>query len=828
MNRLWLDVRYALRRLRQAPGFTLTAVLTLAFGIGATTAIFSIVEGVLLRPLPFPAPDRLVIIGDVPEGVNAGSGPPNVTAPATRIYARDTRAFTGLGAFQRTGFELSGNGDAAQVPASRLTPGVFQVLGVSPLMGRAFTEQEDEARQQVAVISYQMWNSRFHADPHILGSKILLDRRSYEIIGVMPRDFEFPLVSGQLTRSELWVPMSFSQGELVNGVGSWNYRMVGRLKPGVTPAQALDDMQPAAQAVMRNFPPAMGTLRIRPVVQLLTEATVAQARPLVRTLFLAVAVVLFIGCANLAGLLLVRVIRRRRELSVRLALGASGAVILRQSLIEALALSVGGGLAGLAIASAALRVGVSLLPETLPRVSAIGLDWKVAGFSLMLAVLTGLLCGIIPAIAASHTGVNDALKEGGRTGTAGGGHARLRSLLVIAELAVALVLLTASGLLLRSFQKIRSVDMGFRTDHALTAFYGLPRHQYSSQAAVDAFNTAMLGKLQQLPGVQAVGVTTLLPNGGDNSDNAFVPEGYVPPKGAGLSLAWASQIMGNYFAAAGIPMLRGRTFTDADRADSPLVVIVNRTLAERYWPGQDPIGKRLKIGVKESTTPWLTVVGEIADIKQTSADAETLNQMYMPSGQLKPAIAQFAPPDMLDGNYGSIVMRGALPPEQMADSLRAAVHSIDPQLALIHVESMERVVEEGQASRRFSTALITSFAAAAVLLALLGIYSVIAFSAAQRTHELAIRLALGSQRASVMQLVLVSGAKLGLAGCALGAIGALFATRLLRSQLFQVDPLDPFVLSLAAIAIFLLALAASIVPARRAASIEPMQALRSE
>ena len=828
MNRLWLDIRYSLRRLRQAPGFTLTAMLTLAFGIGATTAIFSIVEGVLLRPLPFPAPDRLVIIGDVPEGVKTGSGSPNVTAPATRIYARSTRVFTGLGAYQRTGFELSGTGDPAQISGARLTPGVFQALGVSTSMGRVFTELEDQGRQQVAVISYQMWNSRFHADQHILGSKILLDRRSYEIIGVMPRDFEFPMVSGQLNRTELWVPMSFSQGELVNGVGSWNYKLLGRLKPGVTPAQALDDMQPAAQEVMRNFPPAMGTLRIHPIVQPLTEATVAEARPLVRTLFLSVAVVLFIGCANLAGLLLVRVIRRRRELSVRLALGASGAAILRQSLIEALALSIGGGLAGLAIAAAALRIGVSLLPENLPRISAIGLDWKIAGFALLLAVLTGLLCGIVPAISAAHTGVNDALKEGGRTGTAGGGNARLRSILVTTELAVALVLLTASGLLLRSFQKIRAVDLGFRTDHILTAAYGLPRRQYSSQAAVDAFNAAMLSKLQQLPGIQAVGATTLLPNGGDNSDNAFFPEGYVPPKGAGLNLAWASQIMGNYFDAVGIPLLRGRKFNEADRGDSPLVVIVNRTLAERYWPGQDPIGKRMKIGVKESQTPWMTVVGESADIKQTSADSETLNQMYMPAVQLKAAIPGFAPPEMLNANYGTVVMRGELPPEQMADSLRATIRSIDPQLPLIHVESMEHVVEEGQASRRFSTALISAFAAAAVLLALLGIYSVIAFSAAQRTHELAIRLALGSQRASVMQLVLVSGARLGLAGCGIGAIGAVFATRLLRSQLFQVDPLDPYVLTMAAIAIFLLALAASVVPARRAASIEPMQALRSE
>jgi predicted permease len=828
MNTLWLDVRYAVRRLRQSPGFTLTAVLTLAFGIGATTAIFSIVEGVLLRPLPFSAPDRLVVLGDFPEGVDFGSGTPNVTAPATRVYARDTHVFDGAGAYQQTSFELSGSGDPAQISASRLTPSVFQVLGVSPQVGRVFTEQEDEGRQQVAVISYQMWNSRFHADPRILGTKILLDRRAYEIVGVMRRDFEFPLVPGQLNRSELWVPMSFTQGELVNGAGSWNYTMVGRMKPGVTAAQAVADMQPAAQEIMHNFPPGMGTLRIHPVVQSLNEATVSQARPLVRTLFLAVAVVLFIACANLAGLLLVRVIRRRRELSVRLALGASGAIILRQSLIEALVLSVGGGIVGLAIAAALLKVGVSLLPESLPRVSAIALDWKVAGFALVLALFTGLLCGIIPAISASRTGVNNGLKEGGRTGTAGVGQARLRSILVIAELAVALVLLTASGLLLRSFQKIRSVDLGFRSDHVLTASYGLPRRQYSSQVAVDEFNATLLGKLQQLPGVQAVGVTDLLPNSGGSNSNAFVPEGYVPPRGVNLNLAWASRVMGNYFAAEGIPLLRGRTFTDSDRADSPLVAIVNRTLAERYWPGHDPIGKRIKIGVKESQTPWMTVVGEIADIKQTSADSETLNQIYSPAGQFKASIAGFAPPDMLTGTYGSIVVRGQLPPEQMADSLRAIVRSMDPQLPLVHVESMEHVVEEGQASRRFSTAVISSFAAAAVLLALLGIYSVIAFSAAQRTHELAIRLALGSKRSSVLQLVVVSGAKLGLAGCAFGVIGAIFATRLMRTLLFQVSALDPYVLILAAVSIFLLALTASVVPAHRAASIEPMQALRTE
>jgi predicted permease len=822
------DLRYALRQLRKTPGFTLTAVLTLAFGIGATTAIFSIVEGVLLRPLPFPEAGQIVVVGDIPEGVPSfGGGPPMATAPAARMYARDTHAFASLGAYQQTGYEFSGAGEPAQISASRLNAGVFPALGVSPLMGRVFNQQEDDGSQQVAVMSYSMWRTRFHGAANILGQKIQLDRKTYEVIGVMPRDFEFPLVPGQLNRSELWVPMSFNPGELVQN-GSWNYNIVGRLKAGVTATQAQQDMQRVAQDVMRAFPPGMGTLKIHAQVESLGETTVSGARALIRMLFLAVAVVLFIACANLAGLLLVRVIRRRREISVRLALGASGAVILRQSLVEALLLSVGGGLLGLLLASVSLRVGVSLLPETLPRIGSIGLDWQVVAFALGLAALTGVFCGLIPSFAAARTSVNDALKEGGRTGSAGGGHARLRSILVIAELAVALVLLTASGLLLRSFEKMRSVDLGFRTDHALTAFYGLPHQQYSTQVAVDGFNTTLLRKLEQLPGVQSVGITTLLPEGGGNSSNAFIPEGYIAAKGETLNLAWASQVMGKYFGAAGIPFLRGRDFTDADRADSPLVVIVNRTLAEHYWPGQDPIGKRIHIGVAESQTPWMTVIGEIGDIKETSADADTQNQMYTPSSQMKAALGQFATPDMIGGNYGSIMLRSQLPPEQMADALRAAVHSIDPQLPLTHVETMEHVIAGGQASRRFNTVLISAFAGAAVLLALLGIYSVIAFSAALRTQEMAIRLALGSQRSSVMRLVLTSGAKLGLAGCVLGGVGAVFATRLLRSLLFQVDPLDPLVLVLSAVAILLIALAASVVPARRAAAIEPMQALRSE
>jgi putative ABC transport system permease protein len=828
MQSLLQDLRYALRRLYKSPGFALTAILTLAFGIGATTAIFSIVEGVLLRPLPFPDQRSLVTLGDILEGVKYGADAPGVTAPGTRIYMRDTHAFSSLGGYQPSTYELSGQDFPVQVNAARLTSSIFPVLGVSPLIGRTFTQTEDESNQLLAVLSYQTWRSRFHGDVHVLGRKILLDRKPYEIIGVMPREFEFPLVPGQLNRSELWVPMSFTQAELIQGAGNWGYYLVGRLKPGVNPAQAQQDAAGAAQEIMRSFPPALRSRRLHPLVQPLDETTVAQARPLVRMLFLAVIVVLFIACANLAGLLLVRVIGSRREISVRFALGAGRTAVLRQSLVEALVLSTSGGFLGLLLAWIVLRVGVRFLPETLPRVNSISLDWQVVAFALGLALLTGLLCGILPAIAAARTPVNEGLKEGGRTGTAGGGHVRLRSALVVAELAVALVLLTASGLLLRSFENMRAIDLGFHVDHTLTAAYSLPREQYSTQAAIDAFNVTMRSKLEQLPGIQAVGATTMLPAADVEFKGTFTPEGYVAPKGAGLNLAWIPQVLGNYFEAQGIPILRGRAFTQADDASAPLVVIINRSLAEHYWPGQDPIGKRLHRGPAEANLPWLAVVGEIGDVKELAADVPTEEQFYIPSAQAKADAGSFAPPGMITGNNGSIVVRGQLPPEQLADSLRAVVRSIDPQLPLTQVESMDRVVGEGQASRRFNAVLVSAFAAAAVLLALLGIYSVIAFSAALRTQEMAIRLALGSQRSSVIRLILVSGARLGLIGCGIGAIGAVLAARLMRSMLFQVDPIDPVVIALSAFAILLIALAASVIPARRAASVEPVEALRSE
>ncbi len=829
MLSVFLDLKFVFRQLRKSPGFAATAVLMLAFGIGATTAIFSVVEAVLLRPLPFPNPDRLMALSDRLQGADlGGNGEAGVTAPDIRAYIRDTHSFKSLGGFGFAAYELSGIGEPAQVNASRLSAGVFSALGVAPLLGRTFTAQEDGQTQQVAVLSYATWQSRFNGNPHVLGSKILLDRKPYLVIGVMPRNFEFPLVPGHLNRCELWVPMSPTHQELTQGAASWNYGMVGRLKPGMTPAQAQSDAERVAQEIMRNYPAFMTSLHISSVVRPLHEETVEQARPLVRTLFLAVAVVLLIACANLAGLMLVRAIHRQREVAVRLALGARAVALLRQTILESLMLSVSGGLLGLALAALALRVGRNLLPESLPRISEISLNWNVVGFALLLAVITGVLCGLAPAFAALRTSVNDTLKEGGRSGSAGGVHTRLRSALVVAEIAVALLLLTASGLLLRSFEKMRSVDLGFRPGHITTAAYSLPQKQYATQPAVDAFDKELLLRLRRLPSAEAAGLTSFLPASGDNSNETFLVDGYVPPKGAKMNLATPAVVMGDYFRTMGIPLLRGRTFTETDRAGAQLVVVVNRKLAQHFWPNQDPIGKRLRIGTQEMQTPWLTVVGEMADVKLSSPDAETKEQFYQPVEQAEESIGSLASPTDLNGNGGYVVLRSTLPPEQMENVLRATVRSIDPQLPLTQVQTMDQAVSDSEAPRRFNTVLITSFAFAAVLLAVLGIYSVIAFSAASRVQEMAIRMALGSQRSGIMRLILVSGTKLAAIGCIIGLAGAAAASGLLRSFLFGVSPFDLPVLILAAIAVFLLALAASAIPAQRAASTDPMQSLRGE
>ena len=825
---LFQDLRITARHLRKSPGFSVTAVFMLALGIGATTAIFSIVEAVLLRPLPFPNPERLVSLGDILQGSNYADNGNSVTISDIRNYTQDTRSFESLGGYQQTAYELSGAGEPAQVNAARLSAGVLPALAVPPLMGRFFTRQEDDQSVPVTVISYGLWKNRLHGDPNVLGTRILLDRKPYLVIGVMPRNFEFPLVPGHLNNSELWVPMSFTPQEM--GVGQqadWNFQMVGRLKPGISFVQAEQDAQGVAEQTMRAYPPFMASLHIRSSVRSLREETVNDARALLHILFLAILTVLLIACANLAGLLLVRAIRRRREIAMRLALGASSLTLLRQSVLESLLLSVSGGVLGLALAAIGLRVGVSYLPETLPRIDEIGLDWRIVLFALGLSLLTGIGCGLIPAFAALKTSVNETLKEGGRTGSAVG-HAWMRSGLVVGEIATALLLLAAAGLLLRSFEKMRSVDLGYQPDHVLSAAYSLPQEQYATQASVDEFNRSLLAGLRQLPGVKYAGLTSFLPASGGNSNTVFIVEGYTPPPGADMNLATWITIDSDYLQAMGVPLLTGRFFTPADTANTQLVAIVNHKFAQHYWRDASPLGKRFRIGTSEAQTPWLTIVGEVADVRESSPDAPTKEQWYQPVDQIEKSIGSFGSPGDLNLNSGFVTLRTAEPPDQMANSLRATAHSIDPQLPLSQLQTMRQAVSDSETPRRFQTALISSFAAAAVLLAILGIYSVIAFSVVLRVQEMAVRMALGSQRSGILGLVLLSAIKLGLVGCGVGLIGAAVASRLLGSLLFEVSPFDPLVLTLSTIFVMVLALAASLIPAQRAASIDPIKALRAE
>jgi putative ABC transport system permease protein len=823
MDSLFTNLQFAFRQLRKAPAFTLTVMLTLALGIGATTAIFSLVEGILLRPLPFDRPERLVLLGDI----LAAGKTPGVTAREIATYARATTAFSSLGGYATTSYELSGGATPEEVNAGRFTAGAFSTLGVHPVLGRVFTQQEEDGGQPFAVISYGLWLNRYHGDPHVLGSSVVLDRRPYSIIGVMPRNFEFPLQAGRLDQTQLWVPLSLTPDELSERqAGAWRFQVVGRLKDGVTLAQAAQDVDRVAQQVMRDFPVGMSAIHIRGDVKPLTEQAVAGARPLLRTLFYAVAIVLLLACVNVASLLLVRAIRRRREYAVRLALGARSSVILRESVVEGLLLSLASSLLGLAFAAAAIRVTLHLLPESMPRIDSISIDSHVVAFALLLALFTGIVCSLAPAFAALRTNLIENLKQGNPSGTSAASHIRLRSALVICEIAIALVLLTVSGALLRSFQKMRAVDPGFQPEHALVAAYQLPLNQYSTYTAAGNFNRAVLERLLSKPGMVAAGITSVVPSSGSSPESTFTIEGQ-PAESWKLQFAMFANTYGDYFHAMGTPLLDGRTFTPDDRADTPLVVMVNQSMASHAWPGLRAVGKRMHVGNPKKGLPWATVIGVVADTRLGARDEPAIDQWY--SSMQQPAIlyGSGSSESLPDPAGGYITLRSALPPEQMTQTLRSAVAEIDPMLALQQVQTMNDVISNVEAPRRFNTYLITAFALGALLLAITGIYAVVAFSVSLRAQEIAIRMALGAERPRITRLILISGAKLALVGCVLGVAGSIAVSRLAGSFLFDVSATDPLIYIAGMLIMILLALLACVMPAARAASVDPIGALRS-
>ena len=820
------DIRYALRQLRKSPGFTLTAVLTLTVGIGGVAAVYSVLEAVLLRPLPFHQPERLVRLH---EGVEHQFEPAGVPAPDVISFARDNKSFVALAGFDPKSYEVSGAGKSFAAKAERITASLLPMLGVQPLLGRAFTEQEDEKGAPVALISYTVWLERFQSNPEVLGATIDLDRRPYTIIGVMPRNFEFPLDAGKLSHRDLWVPMSFTPDEKQDETDNFHYGAIGRLKPGVSLFEAQQDVGRMVAAIEAQIPPQDG-IHLTSSVQSLQEETVRSARPLLDTLLAAAGLILLIACANLANLLLVRAAGRRREFGVRVALGAARRTILRQLFTESLMLAASGGALGIALSFLLVHIARAALPGSLPRLNEIALHWPVLLVAIGLTAGTGIVCGWAPAMAGIRPDAMSSLREGGQgTGQSRSQH-RMRSTLATLEIALAMLLLVACGLLLRSFQKMLSTDPGFEPKRVLTAFITLPQQDYSTQQRVNVFYRELLFELGSRPEVRSVAAATNIPIIGISSDRNFVPEGYVPRDGRSWLTASNYFVLGDYFRAMHIPLIEGRCFTSADdQPNAPLVAIISQSTARQHWPGVDAVGRRFRMGGNaQSKRPLITVIGVVGDVRQGARDQAVFPQMYEPllqnQRQWEPEVEQLISPIRslhlvveVDGN-----------PRAAQASLDGTVHQLDPLLAVTEISTMEEVVASTETSRRFNTAALTAFAAIALALALLGIYGVLAYSVTERGREIAIRMALGSTRQQVLWATLGQALRLAVVGILLGLVASAGLTHFLSSLLYKVKPLDAGTIVVAAVVLALSAAAAGFIPARRAASCDPMRALRSE
>ena len=824
IDRLLRDLRYALRQLARAPGFTLTAVLTLAIGIGGVTAVFSVVLAVLLRPLPFKDSGRLISLHEHIEG---DSHDLSVTAPDVLTFERENKAFSRVGGFIGSEFELTGAGAPFKARAERVTDSLFPLLGIDPMLGRRFTQQEDDDASPVTVISYALWKERFHSEK-VLGTTVDLDRRQYAIIGVMPRSFEFPLDVGRLSHRDLWVPMSFTPVEKKNEGNNFDYSAIAGLAPGITVSQAQQDVDRVLAGIQAQYPAKSG-VKLHAGFVPLSEEVIHNARPILRILLGAVALILLIACTNLANLLLVRAASRRRELGMRMALGAARKTLFRQLLTESLALSCLGGAAGTALAVVLVRFAAAKLPDSLPRLSEIEVSWPLLLAAVLLTGVTGLLCGLAPAIQSTRGEVLDSFRDGGRAAGRGRSQSHLRSGMVVLEVGLAMVLLVSSGLLLRSFAKMLEVDPGFEPSHVLTASLSLPIHDYPTQRKVNAFFASLQLRLGSEPGVKSIGFASNVPIAGQNSGRLIAPEGYAPSPGEGMIIVSNYLMQGDYFDAIRIPLVRGRYLSASDgQPGAQLVTVISQSLANRYFAGKDPIGVRIKVGSDfASPMPAMSVVGVVGDIKQGARDEATVPQMYEPLAQ---AAADLGPYAAMMGVIGDmdLVIRTTGEPTAHVNAVNSAVHQFDPLLPVANVKTMDEIVAATESSRRFNTAILTSFAGIALSLSLLGIYGVVAYSVSERTSEIAIRMALGATRQSALLKTLRQAFSLIVLGGTIGLAASLGLTRLLSGLLYNVKPLDVSVMISALILLFVCSSLAALIPARRAASVEPMRALRSE
>ena len=797
------DLRYAFRSLCKSPGFTAVAILTLALGFGATTAVFTVVNGVLLRPLPFPSPERLFLISYQPK-----DGPleyrPGLYDKDYLEYQRHNQSFEQIATFNESTAALTGAGDAVRVPTAVVTSSFFHVLQISPAIGRAFLPEEDRpGSNRVALLSDKIWRSRFAANPNILGKSITLDGAQYSVVGVMPSNFTFP------HEPALWLPLAV--GADPNNI--YNRPVVGRLRPSVSCEQALSELQ----ALAKHLPHLAGIRRESTDAEILplNDLLVAKIRKSLLIFMGAVAFVLLIACANVANLLLMRGTRRQREIALRNALGASRSRVIRQLLTESTVLSFGGSIAGLLLGVLGMRALLALAPvDRVPRMNDIHIDAGVLAFALVLGALMGILFGFVPALQATGQRVRDALSLSGPTLTAR--RERIRSTLVVSEIALALVLLTGAGLMLKSFLHMRAVDPGFRIENILTMTVDLPDSIYPTATAIQAFDQGVLTKLSNLPGVIAAGAVNWMPLQPGLVEGDFqleggrkLPAGYYVAKPA---------VSADYFRVMGIRLHKGRVFTERDSSTAPAVAIVSQSVARTLWPGEDPIGKKISMEDKPTSKDWLTIIGVVDDIRQQSLTEPPIPAIYQPYEQV-------TRPFFL--SHMSFVVRSVSNPQSVAVSMRDALSSVDKNQP-VSIMSVIDLVDAATAETWFQTRLISTFSILALCLAAIGIYGVLAYAVTERTREIGIRMALGAKKSDVTFMLLKRTLILVTTGVALGGCGALVLARVLGKYLFEVKPSDPATFFSVAAILALIGMIAGLLPAQRATRVNPVVALRSE
>jgi predicted permease len=805
------DLRFGARMLRKNLGFTVVAVLTLALSIGANTAIFSVIDAVLLRPLPYKNSDQLVSIAanNVQRGIN---GLPVSFTKMTRVREQ-TRTLQNVGAYYPLNASLTTHGAPEQVSAARATAGFFEVLGVAPAEGRGFLPEEDrEGGAEVAIISDGFWHSHFGAAPDLIGQTIPLDGKSVTVVGVLPASFHFPFAQPE---PDVWLPRVFDPVALTPTMirtGASFLAVFARLQAGVSSAQSQAELDAINEAYVKDFPGYVDASNYTLQIVSLKESLVGPLRVTLLLLLSAVGFVLLIGCTNIASMLLARSTTRQKEIAIRQALGASAPRLMRQLLTESVLLSALGGILGVALAAGGLRLLRLLPPGTIPRIEEVSLDGGVLVFSLVLCVVTGIAFGLVPSLLASHRDVNETLKESGRGSNEGRKSRSSRAALVVVEVAIAVVLVTGAGLLMKSFGNLMHVDPGFSPTDVTTFLMTLPKSRYPQPTQQAEFYRRLVESVQTLPGVQSAGVSSFLPLAGAVRYVYFCPEGMVC-QGIGKDPVIAiRQITPDYLQTMRIPLLRGRVFNEQDIAGVKPVVIINQTVAQKYFPAQDPIGKHL---ANSRDKIEMEIVGIVGDVKFTGLNTPYIPEMYMPQAQNSAATM-------------TLVVRSTSNPQPLIAAVRQKTAEIDPDLPFSNVASMSEVVSASVAQPRLTSQFTGFFAALALMLTAVGIYGVLAYSVTQRTHEMGIRMALGASRGEILKMVVGQGMKLVLSGLVLGLVVSLAVTRLLTTLLFGTSARDPLTFAAVTLLLIIVALLAAYIPARRASQVDPIVALRYE